>query len=169
MEAPPDPVNPASAASTDDRAISTPPEKLTWSVRPCTMDRKRCVFVIAVIALFGTGVVLVTRDLFLGMLSIVILFGSLHGYFFTASYSLSDQGVEIKGPFGTHRREWGRFKSFWVDPKGLSLSPFTKRSWLEHYRGMRLLYSCNKDEVVKFVTKAMGKEARRGQRVTPVS
>ena len=169
MEAPPDPVNPASAASTDDRAISTPPEKLTWSVRPCTMDRKRCVFVIAVIALFGIGVVLVTRDLFLGMLSIVILFGSLNSYFFTASYSLSDQGVEIKGPFGTHRREWGRFKSFWVDPKGLSLSPFTKRSWLEHYRGMRLLYSDNKDEIVEFVTKAMGKEARRGQRVTPVS
>ena len=124
---------------------------------------------IAVIALFGTGVVLVTRDLFLGMLSIMILFGSLHGYFFAASYSLSDQGVEIKGPFGTHRREWGRFKSFWVDPKGLSLSPFTKRSWLEHYRGMRLLYSDNKDEIVEFVTKAMGKEARHGQRVTPVS
>ena len=124
---------------------------------------------IAVIALFGIGVVLVTRDLFLGMLSIMILFGSLHGYFFAASYSLSDQGVEIKGPFGTHRREWGRFKSFWVDPKGLSLSPFTKRSWLEHYRGMRLLYSDNKDEIVEFVTKAMGKEARHGQRVTPVS
>jgi hypothetical protein len=125
--------------------------------------------VIAVIALFGIGVVLVTHDLFLGMLSMAILFGSLHGYFFTASYSLSDQGVEIKGPFGTQRREWGRFKSFWVDPKGVSLSPFTKRSWLEHYRGMRLLYSDNKDEAEEFVTKMMGKESRRGQRVTPVS
>ncbi|MCX5800729.1 MAG: hypothetical protein NTX17_05010 [Candidatus Eisenbacteria bacterium] len=132
------------------------------------MDRKRCAWVIAVIVLFGIGVVLVLGDLFVAALSVVVLFGSLHSYFFTASYSLSNEGVEIKGPFGTQKREWGRFKSFWVDANGLSLSPFTKRSWLEHYRGMRLLFGPNRDEVVEFVTRIMGKEARRGQRVTPV-
>jgi hypothetical protein len=132
------------------------------------MDRKRCAFAIAVILLFGIGVVLILGDLFLAMLSVLILFGSLHSYFFRASYLLSEQGVEVSGLFGTQRREWGRFRSFWVDAKGLSLSPFSKRSWLEHYRGMRLLFGDNKDEVVDFVTKVMGKESRRGQRVTPV-
>jgi len=145
-----------------------PAEKLTWSVRPCTMDRKRCAWVIAVIVLFGVGVDLVLNDLFLAMLSVVVLFGSLHGYFFRASYLLSNQGVEIKSAFGKQKREWVVFRSFWVDAKGLSLSPFKKRSWLEHYRGMRLLFSDNKEDVVEFVTRVMGKESRRGQRVTPV-
>jgi hypothetical protein len=132
------------------------------------MDRKRCPWVIVTILLFGVVIVLVLSDPFLGMLSVVVLFGSLHSYFLKASYSLSSQGVEIKSPFGTQRREWRSFKSFWVDARGLNLSPFTKRSWLEHYRGMRLLFGENKDEVVDFVTRMMGKESRRGQRVTPV-
>ena len=133
------------------------------------MDRKRCPWVIVTILLFGVVIVLVLSDPFLGMLSVVVLFGSLHSYFLKASYSLSSQGVEIKSPFGTQRREWRSFKSFWVDARGLNLSPFTKRSWLEHYRGMRLLFGENEDEVVDFVTRVMGKESRRGQRVTPVS
>ena len=132
------------------------------------MDRKRCPWVIVTILLFGVVIVLVLSDPFLGMLSVVVLFGSLHSYFLKASYSLSSQGVEIKSPFGTQRREWRSFKSFWVDARGLNLSPFTKRSWLEHYRGMRLLFGENEDEVVDFVTRVMGKESRRGQRVTPV-
>jgi len=152
----------------DISATSSLPEKLTWSVRPCTMDRKRCMGVVAVILLFGIGVVLVLDDLFLGVLSVVVLLGSLHSYFFKASYSLSAESVEIKSPFGTQKREWKSFKTFWVDSKGLSLSPFAKRSWLEHYRGMRLLFAENKDEVVGFVTEVMGKESRRGQRGTPV-
>jgi len=148
--------------------VMNSPETLTWSVRPCRMDRKRCPWVIVTILLFGVVIVLVLSDPFLGMLSVVVLFGSLHSYFLKASYSLSSQGVEIKSPFGTQRREWRSFKSFWVDARGLNLSPFTKRSWLEHYRGMRLLFGENEDEVVDFVTRVMGKESRRGQRVTPV-
>jgi len=137
-------------------------ETLTWRLRPCTIDLRRSTFVVAVIVAFGLIVLLLWHDPFLAVLSVVILVGSLHNYFFTSSYSLSSKGVEIKGLFGTQKKEWSSFKSFWVDAGGVSLSPFRKRSWLEHYRGMRLLFSENRDEVVDFVTKAMGKDSQRG-------
>jgi hypothetical protein len=144
-------------ASTD-----SPRESLTWRLRPCTIDLRKSAFVAAVIVTFGLIVLLLWHDPFLAVLSAVILIGSLHNYFFTSSYSLSSKGVEIRGLFGTQKKEWSSFKSFWVDSGGVSLSPFKKRSWLEHYRGMRLLFSENRDEVVDFVTKAMGKDSQRG-------
>lgn len=137
-------------------------ETLTWQLRPCTIDLRKSAFVAAVIVTFGLIVLFLWHDPFLAVLSVVILVGSLHNYFFTSSYSLSSKGVEIRSLFGTQKKEWGSFKSFWVDAGGVSLSPFKKRSWLEHYRGMRLLFSENRDEVVDFVTKVMKKDSQRG-------
>jgi hypothetical protein len=126
----------------------------------------------AVILGFGFLVQLAFGDVFLAVLSIAILVGSLHSYFFETSYSLSPEGIEVKGVFGRQKKPWTGFKSFSVDKAGLSLSPFARRSWLEHYRGVRLLFGADgdgrRDEVVRYVTDKLGKEARRGQRVTPV-
>ncbi len=149
-----------------------PPDKLTWSVRPCTMNWFKFGLVSAVILGFGFLVQLAFGDVFLAVISIAILVGSLHSYFFETSYSLSPEGIEVRGVFGTQKKPWTGFKSFAVDRAGLSLSPFARRSWLEHYRGVRLLFGAGggggKDEVVGYVTRKLGKEARRGQRVAPV-
>ena len=143
-------------------------EKLTWSVRPCTMNWLKFGLVSAVILGFGFLVQLAYGEVFLSVVSIVILVGSLHSYFFETSYSLSPEGIEVRGVFGTQKKPWTGFKSFSVDRAGLSLSPFSRRSWLEHYRGVRLLFNRNRDEVVAFVTEKLGKEAMRGQRVASV-
>ncbi len=144
-------------------------DELTWSVRPCTMERKKCVYVSVVILLFGFVVLLGFRDFFLAVLSVAILVGSLHSYYFETSYVLNLEGVEVRGLFGRQRKAWSGFKSFWVDKNGVTLSPFAKRSWLEHYRGARLLFRHNRCEVVEYVAARLGKEAARGQRVAPVS
>ncbi len=146
----------------NESATDSPREPLTWRLRPCTIDLRKSALVIAVIVAFGLIVLLLWHDPFLSVLSVVILVGSLHNYFFTSSYSLSSKGVEIRGLFGTQKKEWSSFKSFWVDSSGVSLSPFKRRSWLEHYRGMRLLFSENRKQVVDFVVKMMGKDSQRG-------
>ncbi|MBN1504426.1 MAG: hypothetical protein JW952_05110 [Candidatus Eisenbacteria bacterium] len=126
----------------------------------------------AVILGFGFLVQLAFGDVFLAVLSVAVLVGSLHSYFFETSYSLSPEGIEIRGVFGAQKKPWTGFKSFSVDRAGVSLSPFARRSWLEHYRGVRLLFSAEgdgrRDEVVSYVTGKLGKEARRGQGVAPV-
>jgi len=146
----------------------TASDKLTWSVRPCTMNWFKFGLVSAVILGFGFVVQLAFGDVFMAVISIAVLVGSLHSYFFETSYSLSPEGIEVRGVFGTQKKPWTGFKSFWVDRTGLSLSPFARRSWLEHYRGVRLLFGGNRDEVVGYVTGRLGKEAMRGQRVASV-
>jgi hypothetical protein len=135
---------------------------LTWSVRPCTMSPKRSATAVAVILGFGFLVLVVFGDGFWAVFSVVVLFVSLHNYFLTTRYSLSEKGVEVKGPLGTQRKEWKSFRSFWVDAAGVSLSPFKGRSWLEHYRGVRLLFRGNAAEVIGFVKQRLGEELRRG-------
>ena len=158
----------AEGGAREGEGIGVTPGKLTWSVRPCTMNWWKFGLVSAVILGFGFVVQLAFGDVFLAVLSIVILVGSLHSYFFETSYSLSPEGIEVKGVFGTQRKPWASFKSFAIDRAGVSLSPFAKRSWLEHYRGARLLFGDNKDDVVCYVTRMLGKEAIRGQRVASV-
>ncbi|MFH0778202.1 MAG: hypothetical protein V2A71_06175 [Candidatus Eisenbacteria bacterium] len=139
-----------------------PSPALTWAVRPCTINPARSASAVAVILSFGFLVLIVVHDVFWAVFSVVVLFASLHNYFLTTRYSLSAEGVEVKGLVGSQRKEWKNFKSFWVDAGGVSLSPFKGRSWLEHYRGVRLLFRGNADQVIDFVKQMLGEELRRG-------
>jgi hypothetical protein len=46
-----------------------------------------------------------------------------------------------------------------VDATGIFLSPFAERHWLDAYRGVRILFGGNRDQVVAFVEARLG-EAR---------
>jgi len=139
-----------------------PEERLEWTVLPFRENLGRSVAVVAVIIAVGFLVVVLFKDVFLGLLSVGILFLSLHSYFGRTTYRLDMDQVTVRSSFGTTVKKWSHFKRFYVDRRGVTLSPFAKPSRLEPFRSLRLLYGSNKDEVVAFVSKRFDRDPGRG-------
>ena len=149
---------PGGAGGADDGG-SDAVERLEWSVVPYRDNLARSAAVVAVMLVVGLLVVALFKDVFLGILSVLILFASLHTYFGKTTYRLDQGQVVVKSSFGTTTKKWSYFKRYFVDKKGVTLSPFDKRSRLEPFRSLRLLFGGNRDEVVAFVSKRLGGDA----------
>jgi len=128
---------------------------LEWSVLPFKENAKRSALVIVVIAAVAVAVYLAFRDIFLAVLSLAILFASLYSYFARTTYRLDDDGIVIRSHIGKTAKRWSYFKRYHADGKGITLSPFGKKTRLEPFRSVRLLYGSERDEVVAFIAKKL--------------
>ncbi len=135
--------------SEDDR-------RLEWSVFPFMENLTRSIIVVVIILFCGFLVYMAFREVFLAVLSVLILFVSLHTYFSRTTYCLDHNGVIIKTSLAKTVKKWSDFKRFYADKKGITLSPFAKPSRLEPFRSVRLLYGGNKEDVVEFISQNIG-------------
>jgi hypothetical protein len=129
---------------------------LEWSVFPFMENLARSIIVIVIIIACGFLVYLAFREVFLGILSVLILLTSLHTYFSRTTYRLDRNGVVIKTSLAKTEKKWSHFKRYYADKKGITLSPFAKPSRLEPFRSVRLLYGGNQEDVVEFVSQNIG-------------
>jgi hypothetical protein len=142
---------PGEQVKADDQARAG--ECLEWSVFPFMENLRRSVIVVVIVAAVAVLVYLAFREVFLVILSVAILFASLHAYFTRTRYRLDDSGVAVKTLSVRTAKPWKHFKRYYADDRGITLSPFAEPSRLEPFRSVRLLYGSNKDEVVAFVSK----------------
>lgn len=132
---------------------------LEWSVWPWKESVRRTAVVVAVIIGVGVAASFLLRAAFWGFFSVLILFASLHTYFSRTTYRLDDRQVVVKSSVGTVAKKWSAFKRYYVDRKGVTLSPFARPSRLEPFRSTRLLYGGNRDAVVAFVSERINRDA----------
>lgn len=124
---------------------------LKWSTHPVKRSAKISILIILFLLVIWLLVYLTTLNLFLTVLSVVIMLGSLSAFFLPTYYELDDQKIKVKFFFNTKEKEWNMFRSFYVDKNGVLLSPFEKPSRLENFRGLYVRFNQNKDEVMNFV------------------
>jgi hypothetical protein len=152
--------------SQNSREASAGPEEavatLQWSVWPYRESARRTALVVAAILAAGALVGLMFQALFWGVFSVLILFASLHTFFTRTTYSLDGDAVTVKSSMGTAVKKWATFKRYYIDKRGVTLSPFAKPSRLEPFRSTRLLYGGNRDAVVAFVSKRLDRDSPVG-------
>jgi hypothetical protein len=71
------------------------------------------------------------------MLGLAVL-GTLSPVISPARCRVDDDGVELRGPFGTSRRRWNELRRWATPPAGLLVSPYARPHILETYRGLLL-------------------------------
>jgi len=127
------------------------PKVLKWSTHPVKKNALVSISVVLFLLVLWWVVYLTTDSVFLTVLSVVIMLGSLSSFFLPTYYELDQKKVKIKFFFTTREREWRMFRSFYVDKNGVLLSPFEKPSRLENFRGIYVRFNQNKKQVVDFV------------------
>jgi hypothetical protein len=128
---------------------------ISWKVHRAKETPKKTLLVIIVLFIF-----LVYVAIFFGppwvILAAVILFASLNAYFLPTTYTLNDTAIIIDKKLFKNKLEWSRFRKYYITTTGIVLSPFTKRSFLDNFRGVHLLMPKeNTEEILNFIKKKL--------------
>ena len=120
--------------------ISESSGELSWRSHPARRNPRRTAVAIVAIVVVSIACALVGRSILWGGFAGLVLVFSLDTYFFPCRYFLRDDRIAVKRPFSSSTREWSTFRRVYRDPRGLTLSPYDRRTMLEPYRALRILF-----------------------------
>jgi len=147
----------SSAAEAARSAVAERAE-LSWRVLPCARDWRLTTATVVLLFLILCVVYLAFGHVGWLALSALLLIGSLSSFFLPTTYTLSNNSVTVKRPFGTTRRDWMALRSHRVDARGVLLSPFSHPSRLEGFRGIYLQFQDNREQVMAIVSTKTGSD-----------
>lgn len=124
---------------------------IAWVSHPFTQSTSRAALALSAVFISGLLAAWFMESAGFGLLACVIMFFSLSKFFFPTRYLLAENGVTVKTTTQTFTRPWKQFRSYYVDPNGVLLSPFAVPSRLENFRGLYVTFKDNKDEVVAYI------------------
>ncbi|MBD3334978.1 MAG: hypothetical protein GF355_05635 [Candidatus Eisenbacteria bacterium] len=136
------------------------PDELVWTVRPFSRRPVTGSLVLVLITVLAVGVGIWMENLFWAVFGFLVLFLSLESFFFATTYRLGEDGVEVRKRFSKSFRGWDSFRTIYVDRRGVTLSPYGGRAFLEPYRALRLIFVQNRDTVLDYIHSHVDPEAR---------
>lgn len=113
-------------------------EPLSWTVHRAKENPGKTV-VAAVFLLAFVGFSWAVFGPMLGMLAMVVLFLALNTYFLPITYTLTDRGIEVDKRMFRASYEWKQFRRWVRTTGGIVISPFSRRSFLDNFRGVHLM------------------------------
>ena len=133
---------------------------MKWSVHPARENIAK-----TVVSLFFIFAFLVYVSIFFGIVfavvGFIILFVSLHSYYFPTQYELTDTEIIVTKFFGTQRRMLNEFRMVYEGKNGILLSPFRRKTFLNQFRGIFVLVPRERVRIVEYVRKRI--EAKRDE------
>ena len=125
---------------------------MKWSVHPAKYNRTKTI--VSLIFVFSFIIFIsIFYGIFWGILGFIVLFFSLHSYFFPTSYEVNDKEVVVKNIFATQRRKLKEFNRLYRGKNGILLSPFKHKTFLNQFRGVFLLLPAQPDDIVNYLNK----------------
>ena len=122
-----------------------------WIVRPYARDWRKTILLLAVIVLVCVLVYFSFRNVLMVALAILFLGTNLINFFLPSRYIFDKDTIRVITPLGQKARQWTVFKSFYPDPNGVLLSPFPRKSWMENFRGLYLMWGDKREQVLEII------------------
>ncbi|MCS7249302.1 MAG: hypothetical protein RMJ34_00580 [candidate division WOR-3 bacterium] len=88
------------------------------------------------------------------LFAFIVFFITLNSYFLKISYLLDEEGIKVKKIFIENYRKWKDFKKVLYTQRGLVLSPFFHKTYLDNFRGLHIFLPQNsllKKEIIDFI------------------
>jgi len=124
---------------------------LEWKCHPATNKPWVTIGVIVFTLVISMLVFAATDSKGFSFLALLVMFASLAKFYFPTKYRMTDEKISIKTTTQTLHKEWGIYRSFYPDKNGVLLSPFARPTRMENFRGLYVMFSGNREEVISFV------------------
>ncbi|MEO0282082.1 MAG: hypothetical protein ABIN05_07020 [candidate division WOR-3 bacterium] len=92
--------------------------------------------------------------IFISLIAVLITFLP---YVLPTKYTIDDKSITVKFFFTSKTYDFKNFKSYYIDDKGILLSPFEKPNRLENFRGVYIRFGKYRDEVEKMIVSKYSK------------
>ena len=125
-------------------------EPISWKIHKAKENPTKTL-IATVFLLFVILFFLFFYGLLWAIIAILVFCISLNTYYLPITYTLTEKAVIIDKKVFKYQREWQIFRKYYLTGNGLILSPFSRRNFLDNFRGLHLLLPKDKDEIIKFI------------------
>jgi hypothetical protein len=129
---------------------SHPLPKVSWSVFRARENVAKTVLVGISIAVFLTFT-LWFFGILLALVALLVLFAALHTYFLPIRYTLAHDGITVDKRIFSHTYPWDQFRAYFRTSGGVVISPFSRRTFLDNFRGVHLLLPEDSADVISYL------------------
>lgn len=150
----------------DSRSVGTASAEpvLAWKVH-LLREQPAKVLLIAPVVFAG---LLVSYFLFHSLLfpavALFLFASALSDYLFPVRYEITSEGASSRSLVGRTAIGWDRVKKYYLDDRGIKLSPLHRPGRLEAYRGVYLRFGGNKDDIIEAVRRMRDAERSTDRR-----
>jgi hypothetical protein len=131
----------------------------SWRVHPAR-DRLSAAVLAAAVILLAAWLTAELMELTAwGIFAVFVLVVGCNRFFFPTSYELTALGITARYPLKTIRYQWPELRRFVYDRSGGFLSPRARRSFLDEYRGISLLFPDPSQEIIQEICRRLPSEA----------
>ncbi len=131
------------------------PARINWRVHRAREAPVRT----AIAAVFVTAFLVFSLWYFgplLALAALLVLAVALHTYFLPISYTLDSSGITVDKRAFKHTYPWEQFRRFFRTTGGVVISPFSRRTFLDTFRGVHLLLPEDPGPVLDYLERRFG-------------
>ena len=125
---------------------------LTWSHWPAKQRPLVTALVLVLFLLMWLACYSWLKDVFITSLLILAVFVYLAEFFFPTKFGIDSEKVWKKIFIINVEKKWSNLRSYYPDKRGVLISPFTRPSRLETFRGIYIRFDQdNKEKIISLV------------------
>lgn len=136
------------------------PVEYAWRAHPARERSAAALLAVIVILAVCGAVLLSAGSVGWAAGSAVILVVALNRFFFPSRFAIDADGITASYPLRSQRMTWVGLRRFVFDRHGGYLSTRARRSWLDAYRGMHVLFGSSRDAVIERIRAHLPEGAR---------
>lgn len=127
-------------------------DEINWRVHPFVENWKKTVLLMLFLFSLLTIIYVGYKSIPVLLFSALLLIAPLYKYFLPFNYHCRTDNLIVTTCCYKLERPWSTYRSYYVDKNGILLSPFTKPSRLENFRGIYIRFGKHSSEkIVKFI------------------
>ena len=131
-------------------AVSAEPI-LTWKVHLVRENPAKVLLIAPVVLASLLTSYIIFHSLLFPAVTLLLFASALAEFVFPIRYEINGRGASSHTLFSRTFIEWNGVRKYYVDDRGIKLSPLKRQSRLEAYRGVYLRFGDRRDEVVEAV------------------
>lgn len=135
---------------------------LTWKVHLLREQPAKLLLVIPAAALSLVASYVLFGTFTFGLIALFLILTSLAEYLFPIRFEIDSQGASARTLTARTRIEWSRVKKYYLDDRGIKLSPLSRQTRLEAYRGVYLVFGDRREEIIEAVKEIRDAVQTRG-------
>ena len=129
--------------------------ELSWKAHPFRERLLAGALSSLLILALGAAIYVSTGNPAWSILAIIVLVLALNHFYFPSRFEIDQDGITARYLLSRKHYEWSSVRCFLWDRRGAYLSTRGKRSWLDAYTGLTVLFGPNRAEIMQLIRRHM--------------
>ena len=133
-----------------------PDAAFTWHAHPASERTGPAVLSLVIVAALAAAVWTMVHSIAWAVVAAIVLVASLNRFYFRSRFEMDSTGITARFPLRTQRLRWSDTRRFVVADHGGYLSSRSKRSRLDAWQGLHILFGLQRTAVIERIQAHLG-------------